>query len=224
MKEIAENLKAVRERIATAARKAGRNRADITLVAVSKMQGAEAVRSAYEAGHRVFGENYAQELEEKSRMLPGDIEWHFIGALQSNKVKKVLYVSSMIHSVDRLSLAKEIDKRAEESVRILIEVNIGGEATKSGSSEGETMMLLEQISSLPNIIVCGLMTMPPFFDDPDRARPYFAKLRELKNKLEKSTGLNLPHLSMGMTGDFEAAIEEGATIVRVGTAIFGARH
>ncbi len=223
MNDVAINLKTVNERIAGAAKRVGRDPEEVKLLAVTKTHPAELVRAAYEAGHRLFGENYAQELEAKANELPADIEWHFIGTLQRNKVKKVLPVARVIHSVDRMSLAREINKRASGSVEALVEVNLGGEETKTGAGGEEAVELVEEIAALPNLKVVGLMTMPPFFDDPDRARPYFRKLRELRDIMEKSTGLKLPELSMGMTGDMEAAIEEGATIVRVGTAIFGPR-
>jgi len=224
MTNVAENLGAIKERIVNAAKRAGRDPTKVHLVAVTKTHSTEVVRAAYEAGHRIFGENYAQELESKASALPKDIEWHFIGKLQRNKVKKVLEKARMIHSVDNIELAREISKRAAEPVKVLVEVNLAQEETKSGASEEEAPRLAEEVSGLPNINLQGLMTMPPFFDDPDRARPFFARLRYLRDKIEKSTGLPLPELSMGMTGDFEAAIEEGATIVRIGTAIFGERR
>jgi len=224
MIDIAENIQAVKERIAEAAKRAGRSPQEVKMVAVTKTHSVETVRAAYEAGHRIFGENYAQELETKAGELPSDIEWHFIGTLQRNKVKKVLPLARTIQSVDRMSLAREIDKRATQPAQILVEVNLAEEDTKSGTSANEAAKLVEDVVALPGIKVLGLMTMPPFFDDPDRARPYFSELRELRDRIESSTGLSLPELSMGMTGDFEAAVEEGATIVRVGTAIFGPRN
>ncbi len=223
MNDVAFNLEAVRQRIKYAAAKAGRESRDVKLVAVTKTHAPETIRKAYEAGHRIFGENYAQELEQKAAELPEDIEWHFVGALQSNKVKKVVPVCRLIHSVDRESLLKELNKRAEGEVGILIEVNLAGEDSKSGTSADEVKRLVEAANSMDKVKLKGLMTMPPFFDDPDRARPYFAQLRRLRDKVGRSMGIELPELSMGMTGDFEAAIEEGATLVRVGTAIFGAR-
>lgn len=224
MASIAENLKEVLERISAAARKSGRSGADVRLVAVSKTHPASVIMEAYQAGHKIFGENYAQELKEKSAQLPQDIEWHFIGALQTNKVKMVIDKTAMIHSLDRVSLAQEIEKRATKPVPVLIEVNLAGEETKSGVAPNEVERLIESVRNFTKIEVMGLMTMPPFFDDPEMARPYFARLRELRDELAKNTGLKLHELSMGMSGDFETAVEEGATIVRVGTAIFGERR
>jgi len=224
MTDVASNLEEVKRRIRAAAKKAGRDPGDIRLVAVSKTHPPRVIKEAYDAGHRIFGENYAQELERKAAALPEDIEWHFVGALQTNKVKKVLPVCRLIHSVDRESLLKELNKRAEGAVEILIEVNLAGEESKSGASADNLKRLVEEASSIGKVKLKGLMTMPPFFDEPQRARPFFARLRELRDDVSRSTGVVLPELSMGMTGDFEAAIEEGATLVRVGTAIFGARR
>ena len=224
MVDVAKNLEVLIERIEKAATAAGRKPEEIKLVAVTKTHSAEVVRMAYDAGYRVFGENYAQEMETKVEELPDDIEWHFIGALQTNKVKKVLPLTHMIHSVDRLSLAREISKRAKTPVKALVEINIAEEETKSGASGREAAELVEKTAAMPGIELEGLMTMPPFFDDPDRARPFFRSLRKLRDEIETSVGVKLPELSMGMTGDFEAAIEEGATIIRVGTAIFGQRN
>lgn len=224
MTDVASNLEDVRQRIEAAAKRAGRNARDVRLVAVTKTHAPETIKQAYQAGHRVFGENYAQELESKAAALPDDIEWHFVGALQRNKVKKVLPLCRLIHSVDRKSLLNELNKRAESPAEILIEVNLAGEESKSGTPADEVKRLVEAANSMEKIKLEGLMTMPPFFDDPERARPFFAKLRELRDEVSRSTGVGLPELSMGMTGDFEVAIEEGATLVRVGTAIFGARR
>lgn len=223
MKRIAENLNAVRELIAGAARRSGRSPDQVRLVAVSKTHPAELIAEAYEAGQKIFGENYAQEFREKADMLPDDIEWHFVGSLQRNKVKMVVDRVTLIHSLNKLSLAQEIDKRAGAPVKALIEINIAEEGAKSGTSADRVEELIEAARDLKNIELRGLMTMPPFFDDPDKARPYFIKLRKLRDNLKARTGFALDELSMGMSGDFEAAIEEGASIVRVGTAIFGER-
>ena len=199
------------------------------LVAVSKTRPASELIEALAAGQRLFGENYVQELTEKARALSVDAEWHFIGHLQSNKVRHIAGLVSMIHSVDRLSLATEIDRQWRERVGrpcdLLVQVNISGEATKSGTTADEAIRLVREISLLPNTKVCGLMTMPPFFDDPEGARPYFRQLREIADAIrdEAIPGVEMTELSMGMSGDFEVAIEEGATLVRVGTAIFGER-
>lgn len=223
MGSVAKNLKEVLERVEAAARKSGRRGADVRLVAVTKTHTPEIIMEAYRSGHKIFGENYAQELKEKSALLPPDIEWHFIGALQGNKVKIIIDKTAMIHSLDRESLAREIEKRAMKTVPVLIEVNLAGEETKSGVASDEVEKLIDSVRNLTKIEIKGLMTMPPFFDDAERARPYFVRLRELRDKLARNTGLALKELSMGMSGDFEAAVEEGATIVRVGTAIFGER-
>lgn len=225
---IAENLEIIQGKIAAAAKRAGREASAVKLVAVSKTKPAAAIAEALQAGQLVFGENYVQELLEKSRQLPQNIQWHFIGSLQSNKVKYLAGLTSMIHSVDRLSLAREIDRqwgKIDTWCNILIQVNISGEETKSGTTAEELVHLARDIAHLPNVRVRGLMTMPPFFDDPERARPCFRELRRLADVLdaEKIPGITMEELSMGMSGDFEVAIEEGATLVRVGSAIFGER-
>jgi pyridoxal phosphate enzyme (YggS family) len=207
-----EGLIRVRERIALACARAGRDPASVTLVAVSKTQPVERLREAFEAGQRVFGENYAQELRAKADALPG-AEWHFIGALQTNKARIVVGRAALIHTCDRLSLARELAKRAA-SQRVLLEVNIGREPQKSGALPQDVPALLDAVRALPTLRCEGLMCIPPAAGDP---RPHFRALRELAGKL------GLRELSMGMSADYETAIEEGATIVRVGTAIFGAR-
>jgi pyridoxal phosphate enzyme (YggS family) len=226
---IAVNLAKVQERIATAARKAGRDPAGVRLVAVSKTLPAIAVDEAARCGQLLFGENYVQELAAKSADVTERIEWHFIGHLQSNKVKQIAGLVSMVHSVDRLSLAEEIDRqwgRAGKVCDILVQVNIAREATKSGAGAGELFELVRDIARLPHVRVMGLMTMPPFFDDPEGARPYFRELKRLAVAIAAMgiDGVAMDELSMGMSGDFEVAIEEGATLVRVGSAIFGERQ
>jgi pyridoxal phosphate enzyme (YggS family) len=208
-----EGLKEVRERIARACGRAGRAPFSVTLAAVSKGQPLEKIREAFAAGQTLFAENYAQELREKSTALPG-AEWHFIGALQSNKARMVVGRAALIHTCDRISLARELSRRAEGVQRVLLEVNIGREPQKSGVLPEEAPGLLDAVRALPQLRCEGLMCIPPAEGDP---RPHFRALRELGEKL------GLRELSMGMSADFEAAIEEGATIVRVGTAIFGAR-
>lgn len=199
------------------------------LVAVSKLHPAALVAEAAAAGQTVFGENYVQELVDKAAQLARPVEWHMIGHLQSNKVKYLPGIVSMIHTVDRLSLAQEIDRqwRDKQSAAcdILVQVNVSGEATKSGTTATEAVELVRHIAKLPNVRVRGLMTMPPFFDDPEAARPYFRELRLLADRIssEQIPAVEMTELSMGMSGDFEVAIEEGATLVRVGTAIFGGR-
>jgi pyridoxal phosphate enzyme (YggS family) len=225
---IAVNLQRIMERIENAAVKAGRDPKSVRLVAVTKTKPADAVIEAARAGQRIFGENYVQELTAKASMVEEPIEWHFIGTLQSNKVKYIAGLVTLIHSVDRLSLAMEIDKqwgKLGQVCDILVEVNVSGEKTKAGTKTAEALKLIEDIAELPHLSIKGLMTMPPFFDDPEGARPYFRELRELAGKIAamKIPGVEMKELSMGMSGDFETAIEEGATLVRVGSAIFGSR-
>lgn len=225
---IPNNLALINKRIRTAAEKAGRDPASIRLVAVSKTRPATDIVAAFQAGQTVFGENYIQELVLKLTEVREPVQWHVIGHLQSNKVKYIAGQVAMIHSVDRISLAQEIDRqwgKLGALCDVLIQVNIAGEATKSGTTEAGAIQLVRECALLPNIRVKGLMTMPPFFDDPDAARPYFAELRRLSEAVaaERISGVDMTELSMGMSGDFEAAIQEGATLVRVGTAIFGAR-
>jgi hypothetical protein len=225
---ISGNLAIVNQRIRTAAEKAGRDPSSVRLVAVSKTRPAADIIDAFRAGHTVFGENYIQELVPKLEEVHEAVEWHVIGHLQSNKVKYIAGRVAMIHSVDRLSLAQEIDRqwgRLGKVCDILIQVNISGEATKSGTTEAGAIQLVQECAILPHIRVKGLMTMPPFFDDPDAARPYFAELRRLAEAVaaQRIAGVEMLELSMGMSGDFEAAVQEGATLVRIGTAIFGER-
>lgn len=225
---IAENIAQINRRIQAAAERGGRSPSAVRVVAVSKTRPPSDIFEAHQAGQTIFGENYVQELTAKLAELKEPINWHFIGHLQSNKVKYIAGQVSMIHSVDRLSLAEEISRQWSRLCKIcdvLIQVNISGEATKSGTTEKEAIQLVKDCSLLPNIKVLGLMTMPPFFDDPEGARPYFAELRSLSQTIaaEGFAGVEMRELSMGMSGDFEAAILEGATLVRIGTAIFGER-
>ena len=227
MSELTERLERVREELADATRKAGRKEGDVTLVAVSKLHPADSIRTLSDYGHQVFGESYAQEFRDKRQELAAmNVRWHFIGGLQSNKAKYVGGQCELVHSVDSLKLAEALNKKAaqlETVQKVLVQVNISGEVQKSGVCETDLKQLLESIHNLDNLHVDGLMTMPPFFDEPERARPVFSRLRELREELRTCTGLELPHLSMGMSGDFIQAIEEGATLVRVGTSIFGQR-
>lgn len=226
---IKQNLEEIGARIQRACLKTGRDPATVRLVAVSKLHPAQAVVEAADAGQVIFGENYVQELLEKADQIGVKLQWHLIGHLQSNKVKYLPGVVSLIHTVDRLSLAKEINRqwqnKAGKPCNILVQVNISGEASKSGTTADDAKELVSQVAQLPFIRVQGLMTMPPFFDDPEAARPYFAGLRKLADEIRAMQLENviMDELSMGMSGDFEVAIEEGATLVRVGTAIFGAR-
>jgi hypothetical protein len=225
---IAGRLNQIRSRIAEAAAKAGRDPRTVSLVAVSKTRPPEDVVAACRAGQVIFGENYVKELTAKAAEVAEPLEWHFIGHLQSNKVKYLAGLVTLVHSVDRLSLAEEISRqwgRLGRCCDVLVQVNIAGEATKSGMTETGALQLVRDIALLPNVRVRGLMTMPPFFDDPEAARPYFAELKRLSDLIatEAVPGVEMGELSMGMSGDFEAAIREGATLVRVGTAIFGER-
>lgn len=218
MTDVAASLAEVRARIARAADRARRDPASIALVAVSKMHDATAVRAAYDAGQRLFGENYVQELDEKARVLealPG-IEWHFIGHLQRNKVKTVLRARPVVHTVDSTRLASELAARSEVPTRVLVQVNVAREPQKSGALPEEVDALIAHVRALPALALAGLMTIPPE-GQPESARPHFRALREMAERH------GLRELSMGMSADLDVAIEEGATLVRVGTAIFGAR-
>ena len=225
-----DRIKHVKERIRAAARACGRPESDIRLVTVSKTMPAEIVKKAIEIGMTDFGENYIQEAREKITTLSAyPVTWHYIGHLQSNKAKYAVRMFDLIHSVDSLKLARELDKCARKNGKVqdvLVQVNVAREDSKSGVYVDETLRLLKDISQLDNIAVKGLMTMPPYFNAPDRVRPFFAALRQLRDRIkdEDIAGIFMQELSMGMTGDFEVAIEEGATMVRVGTAIFGERH
>ena len=225
---IASNILEIRNRIASAAQHAGRDLQSIRLMAVSKTVPVERIREAQDAGITLFGENYVQEARGKIPAVGHDVEWHMIGHLQTNKVKYVVNLFDWIHSVDRLELAQELDKRARQhsrKLKVLIEVNIGGEASKSGVEISHALELVRQVSVLQNVNVRGLMTMPPYSDDPELSRPYFRALRALRDEIARAAiaGVSMDELSMGMTDDFEIAIDEGATIIRVGRAIFGAR-
>ena len=228
--EIARNLKAVQQRIAETCIRCGRDPGAVRLVSVTKTMSAETVRLAIQAGAVIFGENYIQEAREKCGALSQyPVSWHFIGHLQTNKAKYAVKLFDLIHTVDSLRLATELDREARKIgkvQKILIQVNIGKEPSKSGIDAESAEALIRSISAFPNLSVQGLMVIPPFFDEPERVRPYFRGLRELRDSLDKPgiAGIRLDELSMGMTGDFEAAIEEGATLVRIGTAIFGERR
>ena len=225
-----ERIKRVQERIREAARACNRSEESIRLVAVSKTMPAEIVKEAIEVGLTDFGENYIQEAREKITTLSTyPVTWHYIGHLQSNKAKYAVRMFDLIHSVDSLKLARELDKCAKKNAKvqdILIQVNVAREDSKSGVYAEDTLQLLRDVARLENVAVKGLMTMPPYFNAPDRVRPFFAALRQLGDRIrnEDFPNISMEELSMGMTGDFEAAIEEGATMVRVGTAIFGERR
>ncbi len=228
MNNIAANLEQINNRINNACRKTGRDPETVKLIAVSKIKPAEQVEEAFHAGQKRFGESYVQEFRDKQPLVTSPVEWHFIGGLQSNKVKYLRGKVAMIHSVDRLSLAREISNqwsKIDQIANILLQVNIGDESSKSGCTPGELESLSRSIAPLANLKICGLMCLPPHSDDPEQVRPYFSQLRQLSQKIKtlQIPNVEMTVLSMGMSGDFEVAIEEGATLVRVGTAIFGAR-
>jgi len=226
MSSIAENLERVREQIAQAAAKVARKVDEIEVVAITKTHQADKVRAAYEAGQRLFGESRVQEARAKIPELPSAIRWHFAGHLQKNKIRHALPLFELVHSVDSLPLAQDTNRIAEEEglrPRILLEVNAAGEGSKFGFHPNKLREEMELLLALPRLSVEGLMCIPPLSEEAETSRKYFVRLRELREALEKEFNLKLPHLSMGMTNDFPVAVEEGATLVRVGTAIFGER-
>lgn len=221
-------LNTITERIASAAEGSNRNPETVRLVAVGKTQPVERIREAISSGADIIGENYIQEAREKfDQLVQMDAQWHFIGHLQRNKAKFAVRMFDLIHTVDSIRLAQELDQQArkvEKVQPILMQVNISGEQTKSGVDEAQALELVQGILDMKNLRLEGLMTMPPFFDAPEKARPFFAALRRMRDRLAHQLKIELKELSMGMTGDFEVAIEEGATLVRIGTALFGARQ
>lgn len=224
-----DNLIQVEQNIEEACRRAGRDRSEVTLIAVSKTKPAETLQEAYDLGVRVFGENKVQEMADKYEVLPKDIRWHLIGHLQRNKVKYIIDKAALIHSVDSLRLAQTIEKEAKKhnlTAHILIEVNVAREESKFGIFPEDLEALVDEIAKLPHIQVDGLMTIAPFVPDPEENRPVFRELRKLSVDIsaKKVDNVNMSVLSMGMTNDYQVAIEEGATMVRVGTGIFGARN
>jgi pyridoxal phosphate enzyme (YggS family) len=224
--DIAQNFATIRERIAAACARVSRDPKTVTLVAVSKGHPPDAIRAAADAGHSVFGENRVQEGKAKIPLCPARLRWHMIGHLQSNKARDAVHFFEMIESIDSLSLATEVNKWADKSAKttpILLEINVAGESSKFGYNPDALLADLMQVNALPKIELHGLMTMAPWTQEAEKVRPVFRRLRELKQKCEEKLGAPLPHLSMGMSGDFEVAIEEGATIVRIGTALFGTR-
>jgi len=226
MSEIKENLLRVMEKIEKAARKMGRDPNEIKLVAVSKTVEVARIKEAIEAGISILGENYVKEAQKKIEEIGRPVSWHFIGHLQSNKAKYAIRLFDMIHSIDSFPLAEELDRRAEQAdrlIKVMIEINLSKEATKFGTDEEMVLNLAKRIQNLKHLSLEGLMTMPPYFDSSEMSRPYYVALRELKERMIKE-GIPMEELSMGMSNDFEVAIEEGATYVRVGTAIFGARE
>jgi pyridoxal phosphate enzyme (YggS family) len=224
--DIAENLNVIQQGIRAACDRCDRESNSVTLLAVTKSQPPEMVRAAADLGLTLFGENKVQEAKAKIPLCPSRLRWHFIGHLQSNKCRDTIGLFDMIQSVDSLPLAQEISKRAEQAARtlpVLLEVNVAGEASKFGYPPERLLAELKAIGALPRIEIHGLMAVPPWSAEPEKSRPHFRRLRELKLECERVLGIPLPHLSMGMSGDFEVAIEEGATMVRIGTALFGPR-
>ena len=224
--DLRSNIEKIRDRIAAACSRSGRATEGVTLLAVTKTQPPDLVNEAAALGLSLFGENKVQEAKNKIPLCSGKLSWHMIGHLQSNKAREAVSLFSMIQSVDSLHLADELNKRADQAsktIPILLEVNIVGEASKFGYKPEQLLRELGALNDLSRLEVHGLMTVPPWTPMPERVRPVFRKLRELRTECEQILGAPLPHLSMGMTGDFEVAIEEGATIVRIGTALFGER-
>ena len=224
-----ENLQQVEENIKKACKKSGRDRADVTLIAVSKTKPVEMLQTVYDCGARDFGENKVQEMCDKMEVLPGDIKWHMIGHLQTNKVKYIVGRTELIHSVDSVHLAAEIQKQAVKKdviVPILIEVNIAEEESKFGIHKEDTIAMVRQIAEMDHLRIKGLMTIAPFVENAEDNRLYFREIKQLSVDIKNQNidNVSMDVLSMGMTGDYEVAIEEGATLVRVGTGIFGERN
>ena len=226
MSDISANLEEIRGRILNSLAKAGRERSSVELIAVSKTFPAESIRDALEAGQRHFGESRLQEAEPKLEVLPSSLHWHFIGRVQRNKVRRILPLFDVIHAVDSLRLAAHMDGVAQETdlfPKVFLQVNVGGEVSKGGFEPEVLMNEMAALAAMERLEILGLMCIPPEGPDAESARPWFVMLREFRDRLEREFGLSLPALSMGMSGDFEVAIEEGATHVRVGSAIFGKR-
>lgn len=224
-----DNFKEVEAKIQNACARAGRDRDEVTLIAVSKTKPVEMLKEAYDFGTRIFGENKVQEITDKYDALPKDIHWHMIGHLQRNKVKYIIDKVELIHSVDSIRLAEAIEKEAQKKgivANILVEVNVAKEESKFGLMPEDVEAFIDKVVAFPHIHVCGLMTIAPFVDDPEENRVHFQRLRKLSVDIEKkkSDNVSMSVLSMGMTNDYEIAIEEGATMVRVGTGLFGARN
>jgi pyridoxal phosphate enzyme (YggS family) len=227
--DVAANYREIMERISQAAARTGRDAASVRLLAAAKAQDVERIRAAVAAGVSLIGENYVQEAAAMKASIPGPIEWHMIGHLQRNKAKTAVALFDLIESLDSIALARELDKegrKAGKRVRTFVEVNLGGEKSKTGIAEHEICSLLEEASRLANLTIEGLMVVPPYCENPEDGRPYFRALRELLCRLQERRlpNLELKELSMGMSQDYQVAIEEGATIVRIGTALFGPRN
>ncbi|MEE9542967.1 MAG: YggS family pyridoxal phosphate-dependent enzyme [Thermodesulfobacteriota bacterium] len=223
---VEENLLKVNERILQACRKSGRDPSEVKLMAACKSVPIKHIKEAIDSGIRLFGENYVQEATEKIKKIKlSSVKWHFIGHLQKNKAAQAVGLFDMIHSVDKLGLAKELNKRTKEPLKILMQINIGDERTKGGVTIQEAPELAREIGKLKNIVLKGLMAIPPYNEDPEKTRPYFTTIRRVAERINKERipGVVLTELSMGMSHDFEIAIEEGATFIRIGTALFGER-
>jgi len=224
--DLAANLRAIQQRIESACARVGRDASSVTLLAVTKNQPPEVVSEAATLGLTLFGENKVQEAKAKIPLCPSRLRWHMIGHLQTNKCRDAVELFELIQSVDSLHLAQELNQRAEQAAKnlpIFLEVNVSGEGTKFGYRPERLLEELSRLQALRRLEIRGLMTMPPWTLEPEKVRPFFRRLRELKERCEQIAGACLPHLSMGMTTDFDVAIEEGATIVRIGTALFGPR-
>ena len=227
MSGIPERLEQVRAEIEQAAAKSGRNIQEIELIAVSKAHDAEKIREAVAGGQLLFGESKVQEGRAKIPLLASHLRWHFIGHLQKNKVRHALPLFELVHTIDSVDLAKQVERIGKEDglfPRVLLQVNVAGEGSKFGFTPGVLMESMEQLLELQRLSIEGLMTIPPLTMEPEKSRPHFARLRSLRNELEQRFHLTLPHLSMGMSDDFGVAVEEGATLVRIGTRIFGPRY
>src|SRR5450759_83950 len=227
--QIISNINAIKQKIFAAAQRAGRDPLSIKLMAVTKTVPPERILKAIEVGLTMLGENYVQEAKDKIAAIGDHAQWHMIGHLQTNKAKYAVKLFDCVHSVDRLELAQELDKRAgqiKRKLNVLIEVNVSKEESKSGTEKTQALELVRQVAHLPNLAVRGLMTMAPYSDNPENSRPYFKALRDLRDDINRANiaGISMEELSMGMTDDFEVAIEEGATIIRIGRAIFGKRQ
>jgi pyridoxal phosphate enzyme (YggS family) len=228
MADVTSNYRAIVERIGAAAAKAGRDPEKVRLLGAAKSQSIEVVRAAIAAGVKLIGENYVQEAQDKKSKIREPVEWHMIGHLQRNKVRAAVEIFDMIQSLDNVALARALDKEGKirkRIVRALVEVKLGGEASKSGMEEDQVRNLLQAAGELQNLRIEGLMTVPPFCENPEDVRPYFQRLRDLRERLRDGwpANVDLKELSMGMTHDYTVAVEEGATIVRIGTALFGPR-
>lgn len=226
--DVADNIRRIRETMAEAARRSGRPASAVRLMAVTKTVDDDRILAAIRADVEILGENYIQEAKRKIDKMGNPCEWHMIGRLQTNKAKYAVRLFDMIHSLDRIDLARELDRRARAAgrvMKVLIEVNVAGEETKSGIPLASAGDLIRAVAPLENLSIQGLMTMPPWFDDPEEARPFFRALRELRDRItaEVINRVEMRELSMGMTGDYAVAIEEGATIVRIGRGVFGDR-